>query len=251
MSSSELKIKLSTIRTVSWSLFQFILSFGMVSCTNHWTEADKFFPAERPLCPSTIIIFVWDATALFLLNKWSRWSTSTTVWQTATDCKNLCMYRCTHMPPCTPINTHRNWKVRLILTMHTVNQEMFITAVCKQLFKKLQMSQIHFKINTKLLNYTLVLLSGGSITMIQASNYNNFGHWAPHNNTEVTAQMSFAYHSLHLILIHLSHIPEVSINTLVLLYRCVILDLSLMFENVEQTKHITCGIQAASSQQKH
>lgn len=38
------------------------------------------------------------------------------------------------------IHIYRNWKVRLILTIHTVNQEAFINAVCKQFFKKLQVS---------------------------------------------------------------------------------------------------------------
>lgn len=67
--------------------------------------------------------------------------------------------------------------MRLILTMHTINQEKIINTICKHLFKKkLHVSQIHFIINIKLLNYTQVLLSGGSITVIQSCNQNNFGH---------------------------------------------------------------------------
>lgn len=42
--------------------------FGTILCTNHWTEAGKFFPAERPACSCTIIL--WGTTALIWLYKW-------------------------------------------------------------------------------------------------------------------------------------------------------------------------------------
>lgn len=160
MSSSELRIKLTTIRSVSWSLFQFTLSFCMVSCTNHWM---KLTNSSQEKDPSILMLLLGLGCYSNILTKQRKRAPDlacTTVWQTGIDCKNVyanicvCTYReekvYTHMHP----YMYRNWKVRLISTIHTVNQEAFINAVCKQFFKSLKVSEIHFVINMKLLHYT-------------------------------------------------------------------------------------------------
>lgn len=66
--------------------------------------------------------------------------------------------------------TYRNWKTRLILTMHTIRQKTTTNVFGKHFFKKLLMSQIHFIINIKFIHHGEVLLSEGSTITIQSSN---------------------------------------------------------------------------------
>lgn len=160
MSSSELKIELSTIRRVSWSQFQFTLSLEP-SCA--LTTGLKLISSsqQKGLSVSSLLLcgilqqqcdYTNEEIIIYYL-------ASASAWQPGTDCKNVvnaCVQRGeknTYPQARTPTNVCKNCKVRLILTICRVNQEAFIKSVCKEFFRKLQVSQIHFTINMNLLNY--------------------------------------------------------------------------------------------------
>lgn len=158
MSSSELKIELSTIRTVSWSLFQFNLSSERSCAPTTGLKLVSSSHQKGLSVPSLLLCGIlqqqFDYTNEQII---MYYLTSATAWQPGTDCKNVVNDVCREgkkrpTPKQGPLQMCVKTKVRLILTIHRVNQEAFINSVCKEFFRKLQASQIHFTINTNLLN---------------------------------------------------------------------------------------------------